>query len=86
MKMPLVIAPAVSGRVFHMSNRFVPEYRFEFHENSRRVFYIRIGVEPEHGEILVEQAPDEERARICGMIWCRGYLEARKGNLVLHAH
>ena len=71
------------GRVFHMRMPQVTAYRFEWHESSKKVYHVRIGQQPEIGEIVMDGANNELTAKTAVMLWCRGYLEARKSLLAL---
>jgi|CXWL01.1.fsa_nt_gi hypothetical protein len=64
------------GRVYHMRMPQVAQYRFEWHENSKKVYFVRIGQTPEIAEIVVEPANTAHEAKTAVMLWCRGYLEA----------
>lgn len=65
-------------RVHHIRCPRLPQYRFEWHEQARRLYLVRLGVEPEVGEIVAFDVDTHGAAINAVLIWCRGYDEGRR--------
>jgi len=65
------------GAILHIKQPRHPEFRFEWHPNSKKVYVIRIGVSPEVGEILAFDIDTHGGAINAVLIWTRGYAAAQ---------
>lgn len=63
--------------IYHMRQPLVPDVRFEWHPDARRVYAIRVGVTPEVGEPIAFDIADRGAATNAVLIWCRGYRAAK---------
>jgi hypothetical protein len=64
------------ARVFHIKTPAFPQFRFEWHPGVKRVYIIRLGVEPLMGEPFAYEIDDEGAARNAVLIFLRGYKAA----------
>lgn len=74
------IRPSAAG-IYTMRVPHLMEFRFEYHPETKRVFYIRVGAVPEFGVIVAEQIGSVEEARHVVLYWGRGYLEGKAHQL-----
>lgn len=63
--------------IYHIKNPHFPEMRFEWHEDNKTVYMIRLGVEPLTGQAIARHIENHGAAHNAVQIWCRGYREAR---------
>lgn len=54
-----------------------PQFRFEWHPQSRKVYVIRLGMTPEIGEPFAHEIRDQGAAVNAVLIWLRGYKAAK---------
>lgn len=65
------------SRVFHLrSPAAFPHFRFEWHPGARRVYLIRLNVEPLMGEPFAFEIDNEGAAWNAVLIFLRGYRAA----------
>lgn len=71
--------PHPTGRdlVYHIKQPNYPQYRFEFHPQSRKVYLIRLGTTPLIGEILAEHAETHGDAYNFVQTFLRGFREGQ---------
>lgn len=62
-------------RIVHIKAGSRPEYRFEWHPRSRRVYLIRVGAVPQIGEVLAFDISTHGDAVNAVLIWLRGFAE-----------
>jgi hypothetical protein len=69
--------PHPSGRemCYHIKQPSFPQYRFEWHPKSRKVYLIRLGITPLVGEILAEHAETHGAAIAFVQTFLRGFRE-----------
>src|SRR5690348_8153020 len=53
-----------------------PQFRFEWHTVSRKVYLVRVGQTPEIGEVFAHDIDNEGQAQTAVLIWLRGYRAA----------
>jgi len=53
-----------------------PDFRFEYHPKTKRVYLVRIGHKPEIGEVFAFDIENEGQAHNAVLIWLRGYRAA----------
>lgn len=73
--------------IYNVKIPSLPQFRFEWHHETRKVYYVRLGTVPEVGEILAHDIDNRGAATNAVLIWCRGYREAKSpaiGGLELH--
>ena len=61
--------------VYHIKQPAFPQFRFEYHPQVRKVYLVRLGVEPLIGEGIALEVPDYGVATNSVLIWLRGYRE-----------
>lgn len=59
----------------HIRSAKFPQLRFEYHPETKRVYFIRVGVAPEVGEVVAENVDSEGAAQVAVLVWLRGYRE-----------
>lgn len=70
--------PSGAGqRVCHIKQPAFPQYRFEWHPHSRKVYLVRVGSTPEIGEILAEHAETQGAAFNFVQTFLRGFREGQ---------
>ena len=70
--------PSGSGEmVLHIKQPNFPQYRFEWHPQSRKVYLIRLGTTPLIGEILAEHAETHGAAYNFVQTFLRGFREGQ---------
>lgn len=52
-----------------------PQFRFEYHPVSRKVFFTRITGGQEFGHVVADDVGNEWQAQTAVLIWLRGYRE-----------
>lgn len=52
-----------------------PQFRFEYHPRSRKVYFTRITGGQEFGHIVAEDISDEWQAQKFVLVWARGFTE-----------
>jgi len=62
-------------KVLHLKQPDFPQYRFEWHPQTRKVYLIRVGTQPLIGEILAEHAETHGHAYNFVQTFLRGYRE-----------
>jgi hypothetical protein len=63
--------------ICHIKQPNFPQYRFEWHPQSRKVYLIRLGTSPLIGEILAEQAETHGAAHNFVQTFLRGFREGQ---------
>jgi len=66
-----------SQPVYHIKQPNFPQYRFEWHPQSRKVYLIRIGRKPLIGEVIVEHAETHGAAFNFVQTFLRGLREGQ---------
>jgi hypothetical protein len=70
--------PSGAGEmVLHIKQPNYPQYRFEYHPQSRKVYLIRLGTTPLIGEILAEHAETHGAAYNFVQTFLRGFREGQ---------
>lgn len=64
-------------RICHIQQPNFPQYRFEWHPQSRKVYLIRMGTTPLFGEILAEHAETHAAAFNFVQTFLRGFREGQ---------
>lgn len=59
--------------IAHFDNPRVPQFHFEWHPETKKVYVIRLGVVPLVGEVIAEHADTHGQAYGFVQTWCRGY-------------
>lgn len=54
-----------------------PQWRFEWHPQSRKVYLVRLGRKPLVGEVIAEHAETHAAGYGAVQTWLRGYREGR---------
>lgn len=67
---------AEDAKVFVIRNVGVPGYQFEWHPYKKKVYVIRLGQVPLHGEAFAHEITDQGAAINAVLIWARGFKEA----------
>lgn len=67
--------PAI--RITHIRAPLLPEYRFEYHPAKKKVYAIRVGAEPEIGEVFAHDVESDGAAHNAVLVWLRGYRTAK---------
>ena len=68
----IVFIPPASG-VYVIKNPNLPEYRFEWHAFTRKVYAIDLAEKVLIGEVIGEHVNDHGQAIGVVQTWCRGY-------------
>lgn len=75
--------PSAGGRdIYHIKAPLIPQYRFEWHPKSRKIYIIRIGTTPEIAEALAFNIETHGDALNAVLIWSRGFREGQTPTLV----
>ena len=61
----------------HLKQPRFPHLRFEYHQNSKKVYVVRVGVTPEVGVGIADDITTEGGAQMAVLIWLRGYASAK---------
>ena len=61
------------GQIYTMRSPKHPQFRFEWHPVTMRVYVVRLGVLPEIGELVSPNVYDNEHARTITLAYCNGY-------------
>lgn len=69
--------PFRQEKVLHIKQPNFPQYRFEWHPQSRKVYLIRLGTTPLIGEILAEHAETHGAAYNFVQTFLRGFREGQ---------
>ena len=69
--------PSGQQMVYHIKQPNFPQYRFEWHPQSRKVYLIRLGSAPLIGEILAEHAETHGDAHNFVQTFLRGFREGQ---------
>lgn len=69
--------PTGQELVYHIKQPNFPQYRFEWHPQSRKVYLIRLGATPLIGEILAEHAETHGDAFNFVQTFLRGFREGQ---------
>lgn len=64
-----------AARILHIKQPQFPQFRFEWHPQTERVYVIRIGALPEVGEVLAHHIDTHGAATNAVLIWLRGFRE-----------
>lgn len=64
------------GGIYRMQTPQLPEFRFEYHPASKRVFSVRIGPQ-EFGQPIADNIGSVLDARHVVLYWSRGYMEGK---------
>lgn len=67
----------LDAQVYHLKQPNFPQFRFEFHTQSKRVYLIRLEQVPLMGDPIAFEVTDYGMATNCVLIWLRGYREAK---------
>jgi hypothetical protein len=66
------------GAILHLKQPGWPQFRFEWHPQTQRVYYLRTE-SPKVGRLLALDIDTEGRAITAVLIFLRGYQESRDG-------
>jgi len=70
--------PTGAGQPYlHIKQPNFPQYRFEWHPQTRKVYLARMNVKPVVGEIIAEHVETHGHAFGAVQTWLRGYHEGR---------
>lgn len=69
--------PSGQAKIYHIKQPAFPQYRFEWHPQSRKVYLIRTGRTPLVGEILAEHAETHGAAYNFVQTFLRGFREGQ---------
>lgn len=72
------------NQILHIKAPSLPEFIFEWHPQTRKVYSIRQGTVPTVGEVLALEVLDHGSAINAVNIWIRGYQAARSSVPLLH--
>jgi hypothetical protein len=61
------------SKIFHIKSIHIPQFRFEWHPDTKKVYMIRVGSVPEHAECICDDVRDHGQAMMTSAIWFRGY-------------
>jgi len=64
-------------KVYHLKQPAFPQFRFEWHPGKKKVYLIRLGVEPLMGTAFAHDIENHGAAYNAVLIWLRGYREAK---------
>lgn len=64
--------------IYHFKSVFAPEYRFEYHSETKKLYVIRAGSKPEVGELMADDVVNAALAVKIGQSWLKGYHEAKR--------
>lgn len=64
-------------KILHLKTPNWPQFRFEYHPKIKKVYLIRVGIEPEIGQVFAHEIENEGQAWNAVLIFLRGYREAR---------
>jgi len=67
--------------IYHIRNPKLPQYRFEWHPKLRKVYLVRVGSNPEVGELMAFNVETHGDAHNAVLIWLRGFHEGRTPDL-----
>jgi hypothetical protein len=79
---PLAVPAQPLETILKLSQPLVPQFRFEWHPRTKRVYTIRVGATPEVGELIAFDVENHGQAINAVNIWCRGYRTAVAGRPV----
>lgn len=68
--------------IIHIKSPNLPEFRFEYHPETKKVYSIELAITPLTGEILAFDVPDHGTAINCVNIWIRGYRASKPLGLI----
>lgn len=75
--------PTGAGRaVWNLSNPRLPQYRFEWHPQTRRVYLARLNARPVVGEVIAFNIETHGDAINAVNIWTRGFNEGRAPDVI----
>lgn len=70
--------PSANGMdILHIRSGSTPQFRFEWHPRKRRVYLVRVGQDPEIGEVVAFDIETHGDAINAVNIYLRGYNEGR---------
>lgn len=69
--------------IYVVKNPRHPQFRFEWHEQAKRVYLVRLEVLPHMGDPIAFDIADHGAAINAVMIWCRGYNAAKAETAIL---
>lgn len=69
--------PSGTDKVYHIKQPNFPQYHFEWHPQTRKVYLIRVGTVPLIGEVLAEHAETHGHAQNFVQTFLRGYREGQ---------
>jgi len=72
------VSVPLDAKIMHIRTGSLPQYRFEWHPNSKKLYYIRIGGEKEIGELLSDIIEDQGQATMAVMYFSRGFAEHKR--------
>lgn len=61
------------SQIYHIKTPTFPQFRFEWHPSTRRVYLIRVGATPVIGEPMAFEVKTHGDAQNAVLIWLRGY-------------
>jgi hypothetical protein len=73
--MVTIIPPGPMPAVLHIKQPNFPHLRFEYHPETKRVYLIRLTVQPLIGDLIAQNVPDHGSAINTVNVWLRGYRE-----------
>lgn len=65
-------------KIYHLKTKNWPQFRFEWHPGTKKIYLIRVGTKPEIGEAFAHEIETEGAAWNATLIWLRGYGEAKR--------
>lgn len=69
------------ARIYHIKAPTFPQFRFEWHPNTKRVYLVRLSVAPAIGDPIAMEIESHGAAQNAVLIWLRGYREAKAERL-----
>lgn len=71
-----------NNRITHLKAPNFPQFRFEYHPNVKKIYLIRVGTNPEIGEMFAHEIETEGAAWNSVLIFLRGYRTAKAEELL----
>jgi hypothetical protein len=72
-----VVAGHSGMRIIHIRSPMTPEYRFEYHPETGKVYVVRVGVKPEVGDVIAEHCDTHARGIGFVQTYLRGIEEGK---------
>lgn len=66
-------AAVANGQIYRFESAAFPQFRFEYHPLTRKVYLVRVGVTPEIGELLAADVADAGLGARFAQTWLAGY-------------